>query len=46
MLHLMQNRLKEEEQHLLKSGSKWDFFTACISRKIEVLVTLSIHLQA
>uniref|UniRef100_A0A8C9F658 Clusterin associated protein 1 n=1 Tax=Pavo cristatus TaxID=9049 RepID=A0A8C9F658_PAVCR len=26
MLRLMQNRLKEEEQRLLKSGSKWDFF--------------------
>ncbi|NWU18602.1 CLUA1 protein, partial [Cephalopterus ornatus] len=24
MLRLMQNRLKEEEQHLLKSGGKWD----------------------
>lgn len=33
MLRLTQNRLKEEEQHLLKSGSKWDFFTACVSRK-------------
>lgn len=30
MLHLTQNRLKEEEQHLLKGGSKWDFFTSCI----------------
>lgn len=33
MLRLTQNRLKEEEQRLLKSGSKWDFFTACVSRK-------------
>jgi len=33
MLRLMQNRLKEEEQHLLKSGSKWEFFTTSMSRK-------------
>lgn len=25
MLRLIQNRLKEEEQHLLKSGGEWDF---------------------
>lgn len=31
MLRLMQNRLKEEEQLLLKGASKWDFFTTCIS---------------
>jgi len=34
MLRLMQNRLKEEEQRLLKSGSKWDFFPGFIGRKI------------
>lgn len=35
MLRLMQNRLKEEEQHLLKSGSKWVFQTSCIGRKMK-----------
>lgn len=34
MLRLMQSRLKEEEQHLLKSGGTGDCCTACISREI------------
>lgn len=33
MLRLIQNRLKEEEQHLLKSGSKWHFLP-CSSRGV------------
>uniref|UniRef100_A0A8C9NGE7 Clusterin associated protein 1 n=1 Tax=Serinus canaria TaxID=9135 RepID=A0A8C9NGE7_SERCA len=32
MLRLIQNRLKEEEQHLLKSGGEWHSFTSWSSR--------------